>query len=244
MMYNCTATTTVDQIAVRSCMFTNAVTHDRLRARGRNMASMDAPLLACASTEEPSEPQSIDPNDSTALAAAIQNASERATQALGAIREQIEGYDHRFKATERALALMQPLLANATKAFSDLSDAAKKIQEDLKTTAEPYVEVPVKALSQALSSANRALEAIVAIARQYDAKFKLSESLSHVIEPHQARVRAAIHDASSRATAAAETATSQMKGVHAAIAEKGLSEAASSMISQLVSTQAHALNER
>ena len=44
------------------------------------------------------------------------------------------------------------------------------------------------------------LEAIVLLAKQYDAKYELSEKLVILIAPHQERVGAAISDASSYAT--------------------------------------------
>ena len=58
----------------------------------------------------------------------------------------------------------------------------------------------MRAISQALAKANMTLEAIVLLAKQYDAKYELSEKLVTLIAPHQERVGAAISDASSYAT--------------------------------------------
>jgi chromosome segregation ATPase len=187
-------------------------------------------------------PENVDPTDSGAVAQVIKASATKAMAALAEIRTRVEGFDNQFQATERALAVIQPMIEQANQAFQDISDAAAKVLTDLQQSQ--LVEVPVRALSLALARANATLEAIVTLAKQYDAKLKLTESLVAAIAPHHRRVHAAITDASSYATAAAEAATSQLRGVHAVIAEQGLSSAATTMMAQLIASQAQALEER
>jgi len=195
----------------------------------------NTPLITC-------DQAGVDPSDSGAVALLIKSSAAKALASLAEIKALIESYDDKYQATERALAVIQPRIEQAQQAFHEISNAANKIIEDLKETQ--LVELPVRALSVALARANATLDAIVCLAKQYDAKLKLTESLMCSIAPHHQRVRDAITDASCYATAAAEAATSQLQGVHAVISEQGLSSAAASMMQQIIAAQAQNLEER
>ena len=52
-------------------------------------------------------------------------------------------FDSKYQATERAAALIQPMLDQAAKAFDDLATTATKIQEDVKASVVVEVGRPI-----------------------------------------------------------------------------------------------------
>ena len=54
-----------------------------------------------------------------------------------------QGFDSKYQATERAAALIQPMIDQAAKAFDDLATTATKIQEDVKASVVVEVSRPL-----------------------------------------------------------------------------------------------------